>query len=126
MLDIFNYSIYKLKEINNYSISLFEENNSNFYKEILKIYSLDNDYYPFLKDYEDILKLESQSFNNYLSSKFKFIDLILNKFNDTLYDERNGYYIYIIKLQNISNEIFFNFTQNIIDCFEVFKKIKNY
>ena len=121
ILDIFNFSIYKLKEINNYSISLFEKNNSNFFKEILKIYSLDNDYSPFLKDYENILKLESQSFNNYFSSKFKFIDLILNKFNDTLYDDRNGYYIYIIKLQNISNEIFINFTQNIIDCFEVFK-----
>ena len=98
ILDIFNFSIYKLNEINKYSISLFEEDNSEFYKEILKIYSLDNDYSPFLKDYEKILKLDSQSFNDYFSNKFEFIELILNEFNDTLYDQSNGYYIYKIFL----------------------------
>ena len=124
ILDIYNSSIIKLKEINENSNSLLKEQNDYFYQEILNIYSLKNDFYPFLKKLESILKLESKSFNDYyinnFQAKFNFIEPLLIQFNNTLYEQKNEYLLYYIDENNTFKEIFNDYKSQIKTIFGFF------
>ena len=128
ILDIYNSSINILKEINEKSNSLLNEQHKYFFKEILNIYSLNNDYFPFLKNFEKILNLESKSYNDYfcdyINAKFDFIEPLLEEFNNTLFKQKNEYILYYID-NNISyntfKEIYENYREQIKNIFEFVK-----
>jgi len=126
ILDIYKLSLYKLMEINNYSIPLLEEQNEYFYKDIINIYPLNNDYYPFLKKFEKLLKLEDQAYNDYYREFFnKSFELLLSEFNTTLYKQKNEYELYNIDKINSFQTEYENFQEQIKISFENFKaKIK--
>ena len=122
IFDIYNSTLCKLNEINEDSKILLEEQNEYFYKELIKIYSLDKDYYPFLKEYEKILKGENNTYINYIKSKFEFIDEIINEFNNTLFQQKNEYNIYNIDKNNTLKKTYEDY---LIEIQNTFNKLKN-
>ena len=113
IFNIYNSTNIKLSQINTFSFSFFEEQNEYFFEDIIKIYSLNNDYYPFLKKLEQILKLKSTSYNdyyiNFIDSKLKYIDNLINEFNITLYKQKEKYSLYNIDKNNMFNNIYGNY-----------------
>ena len=75
ILNIYNSTLYKLKEINKTINPLFEEQNEYFYNLISDLYKIANDYYPFLKKFKQILKMENKPyylyFDNMIKSKYQ-------------------------------------------------------
>ena len=130
ILDIYNLSLYKLKELNNNSILFLEEQNELFYKDILTIYPLNNNYYPFLKKFEKLLKFEEQAYNDYyvgfFNKSFQFLYDLLSEFNITLYEQKNEYDLYNIDNENSFRKEYEIFKEQIKPFFEKFrKKIKS-
>ena len=126
ILDIYNSSNNKLKEINENSKALLKEQNEYFYKYILSIYSLNNDYYPFLKKLETIIKSESESYNdyyiNYFQSKFNVIESLLLDFNNTLFEQKNECRLYLIDENNQFDNMYNDYLEQFKKVFEICKQ----
>ena len=124
ILDIYNFSLFKLEEIKENSNSLLKEQHELFFNEILDIYSMNNDYYPFLQDIESILKFENQQYNdyiiNYINNKFNFVESILFEFNKTLFEQKNEYQFYNIDENSTFIEIFKGYQEKICKIFDIF------
>ena len=130
ILDIYNLTLSKLKEIKENSNSLLKEQHDLFYNEIKDIYLINNDYYPFLQEIESILKYENKQYNefiiNYINNKFNFVDSILFEFNKTLFEQKNEYQMYNIDENNTFLEIFKEYQTKISEIFEnIIKEILN-
>ena len=116
--------------MNNNSILFLEEQNELFYKDILTIYPLNNNYYPFLKKFEKLLKFEEQAYNDYyvgfFNKSFQFLYDLLSEFNITLYEQKNEYDLYNIDNENSFRKEYEIFKEQIKPFFEKFrKKIKS-
>ena len=125
IFNIYNSTLSKIKEINRTTNSLLEEQHEYFYSDIVDLYKFDNDYYPFLKKYEQLLKMNNEPYNlycaNIVKSKFNNIDEILKRFNDTLYQQKDEYTIYNIDKNNTFYNDFEEFLYQINNTFEIFK-----
>ena len=123
ILSIQNDTLYKLKEINENSIHLLDEQNEYLIEDILKKYKLSDDYYYFLKEFEKILKFENKNIkiyiNNYINESIISIDLLLNNFNNTLYKLKNEYDFYNIKDIKVFKEILVNYYNLIENKFSI-------
>ena len=121
ILDIYNFTSVKLKEIKESSNSLLKDQHEFFYNEILSLYSINNDYYPFLQDIESILKFENQQYNDYIfkyiNGKFNFVESILFEFNETLFEQKNEYQLYKIEENNTFLEIYKEYQEKIKQIF---------
>ena len=123
ILDIYNLTSLKLEEIKENSNSLLKEQHELFFNEILGIYSMNNDYYPFIQDIESILKFENKKYNDYIidyiNNKFNFVESILFEFNKTLFEQKNEYQLYNIDENNTFLEIFKGYQVKINKIFEI-------
>ena len=109
-----NASLYKLKEINEKSYFLLEDQNEKIIEDILKKYNLNNnDYYSFLLKFKKILNFESddikKGITNTINEIINSINILFKKFNDTLYGQKNKYDFYNIKNINIFKEVLTNY-----------------
>ena len=109
-----NASLYKLKEINEKSYFLLEDQNEKIIEDILKKYNLNNnEYYSFLLKFKKILNFESddikKGITNTINEIINSINILFKKFNDTLYGQKNKYDFYNIKNINIFKEVLTNY-----------------
>ena len=122
IFNIYNSTLLFLKKNNEESKLLLKEQDEYLYENIMDYYYLQNDYYPYLKKYEKILKIEDIKFNNYYK---KFIqsklDEILTIFNETLYKQKGEYMIYNIDKNNLFNNDYIDYYNKIKYSFEILK-----
>ena len=129
ILNIYNETNYKLKIINNESLSFIEESFQNFIADFKTKYSYENDYLPFIQKFKKIISFENNDFNNNITFKkndtMDNIIKLLYEFNDTLFEQisilkNNSNYIYEIDLKEAYLHYYslilkaFNDTKNII------------
>ena len=91
ILDIYNKTNSKIVKINKESISLINETYEYFLEDFKKKYSIKNDYLPFVKIFETILKFEHYNFtlniNNTLNKTIEDIYSLMNEYNQTLLNQ---------------------------------------
>ena len=91
ILDIYNKTNSKIVKINKESISLINETYEYFLEDFKKKYSIKNDYFPFVKIFETILKFEHYNFtlniNNTLNKTIEDIYSLMNEYNQTLLNQ---------------------------------------
>ena len=116
ILFIENSTLHKLNEINANSFPLLDEPNEIIIEDISKKYNLNNDDYSnyiFLKEFKKLLNFENEkikiNINNYINDGINSINLLFNKFNNTLYEQKNKYEYYSIKSINIFKENLMNY-----------------
>ena len=88
IIQIYNNSNYKLKDINKESLDLIDEYLQQFIQDFQVKYSYKNEYINLLKQFENIIKLENIDYNTkirfYYENLSEYILMQLNKFNETL------------------------------------------
>jgi len=123
ILFIENATLHNLNEINVNSFPILDEQNEIIKEDILKKYNLNNDYYIFLKEFKKLLNFENEkikmNINNYITDRIHSINLLFNKFNNTLYGQKNKYEYYTIKNINIFKEFLMNYYNMIENKFSI-------
>ena len=126
IFNVYNSTLSFLKENNEESNILLEEQHQFLHDYIMDFYYyLDDDYYPYLKKYEKVLNLEDAKFKdyykNYIQSRFNQINDIISQFNETLYRQIYSYNIYNIDKNNLFSKNYEDYFYTIKNSFQIFK-----
>ena len=124
ILYIHNSSIYKLNEINENSLTFFDESNEKIIEDISSKYNIKEDYYIFLNEFKKLLNFENKNIKKYIIDyMYNSLNSLFNEFNNTLYEQKNKFDFYNIK--NMNMDIFKNIFLNYYNLIEN-KYIINY
>ena len=123
IIDVYNKTNYKIKEINKESDIFINESYEYFLEDFKSKYSFKNDYLPFVEEMKNIIKLKDYNYtiaiNNILNETSYSINSLMNEFNQTLFSQislRENYTFYNYDQEYFKN-IYYTLKSNIKKMF---------